>query len=322
MKKLVVALAGLVLLAASACGCGGDGTGDGGITDGQDAGGDSGGEDSGGGDADGGDQANNCISHDKTYCSQGITYWQDSCGNQEEIAETCNCGCNSDYSGCKDCGCVPACTGKCCGDDGCGNSCPDNCTGGQTCDTQSCTCQGGPADVLAVDCDVPFVLDASKVSDMAYMTGHFGDLVQQYGISGTVQGVDITGFPEKMYYGMHDSGNTLSLLQVSMNASLGPEYSVRIDFSPDTDVSTGAMWTVGVGINPKEALVGLIRHLSASSMCLFAMGTAGQLTFSAAEGCTNVEGGSFSVSGQMNMANPWDVADACSNTPPNLPCCQ
>jgi len=168
---------------------------------------------------------------------------------------------------------------------------------------------------------VPFVLDASRVSEMAYMIEHFSDLIQQYGITGTVRGVDITAYPEKMYYGQHDAGNMLSLVQFSMTAALDPEYSVKVDFSPDTEVITGAVWTVGVGVNPQEAIAGLIRHTSQSTMCLFAFGTAGQLTFSAASGCDQVDGGSFSVSGSMLMSNPWDVVDLCSEMPPELPCC-
>ena len=56
---------------------------------------------------------------------------------------------------------------------------------------------------LTVDCSVPFVLDASRRDDYAYMVQHFGDLIQEWGITGSVDGHDITAFPEKMYFGMH-----------------------------------------------------------------------------------------------------------------------
>ena len=172
-----------------------------------------------------------------------------------------------------------------------------------------------------VDCSVPFVLDANQVGDMMYMTSHFADLVQQWGITGTVDGVDVAAYPEKMYYGTNDGNNTLSLTQVSMSAGLSPTYTVKIDFIPDSDVTTGAAWTVGVGINPMEASVGLVEHVGAQSMCLYAMGTAGQLNFGTAINCDQIEGGSFDVSGTALMTNPWDVLDTCSNMPPNLPCC-
>ncbi len=121
-----------------------------------------------------------CTPNARTICKDGVTYWTDSCGNQGDLAETCECGCNADYSGCEDCGCTPACdvkecgpdgcdgtcppgcgagefcnqdgqcesctqscSGTCCGDDGCGDTCPDNCAAtGQTCNTETCACEG------------------------------------------------------------------------------------------------------------------------------------------------------------------------------------
>ncbi len=168
---------------------------------------------------------------------------------------------------------------------------------------------------------MPYVLDASRITDMNYMTMHFEHLVQQYCISGTVGGIDVTGFPEKMYYGQHDQASTLSLVQTSMSDGLSPQYSVKLDFVPDSDVVADAVWTVGVGIEDQEAIVGLIRYEGQNSMCLYALGQSGQLTFSQAVDCDQIEGGSFSLQGNAMLINPWDVADFCSQTPANLPCC-
>ncbi len=64
-----------------------------------------------------------CQSHEDLGCVEGVTYWQDSCGNLEEIFERCLDSCNEDQTGCVT-GCVPqtcAQLGKVCGDwdDGC-----------------------------------------------------------------------------------------------------------------------------------------------------------------------------------------------------------
>ena len=54
-----------------------------------------------------------CLPNDYTSCMEGVTYWMDTCGNQGDIAETCDCGCNADYSGCESpCQCVPNCDGR------------------------------------------------------------------------------------------------------------------------------------------------------------------------------------------------------------------
>jgi len=44
--------------------------------------------------------ADECVSHDSTYCHEGVTYWSNSCGDLEEIAETCQHGCSADHSAC------------------------------------------------------------------------------------------------------------------------------------------------------------------------------------------------------------------------------
>jgi hypothetical protein len=178
---------------------------------------------------------------------------------------------------------------------------------------------------LTVDCDVPFILDASKVTNMTYMTSHFGHLVQQYGITGVIGGQDITAFPEKMYYGAHmpadlQPSDLLSLVQISMASVTQPTYSVRVDFRPDTAVTTGATWPVG--LDDGQALAALYKHVSTNQLCLLSMGYGGQLTFQSAANTTQVEGGSFHVVGTMNMVVPDEVPDLCDMAAQlNTPCC-
>lgn len=177
-----------------------------------------------------------------------------------------------------------------------------------------------PIGTLTVNCAVPAVLDASKASDMMYMYGHFGDLVQQYGITGTVGGVDITTYPEKMYYGTHPpvgQGSYVSLVQASMTDALAPVYSVRVDFDPDTAVKAGSVW--GLGLDAGDAFALLLFHTSLQEYCVKAIGVGGSLTFSAASNVTAVEGGSFSVAGSMDMGDPHDLPGLCDEGV--LPCC-
>lgn len=179
---------------------------------------------------------------------------------------------------------------------------------------------------LAVDCDVPFVLDASKVTNMPYMTSHFGDLVQDYGITGVIGGQDITTFPEKMFYGMHtpptaDPSDLLSLTQLSMQTVSDPRFSVRVDFQPDTDVTPGSTWPVGID-NGQAAAV-LFRHVSATQLCMMSIGVGGSLTFQTATNVTTVEGGAFHVVGSINMVVPEEVPDICDIAQAGgFPCCQ
>lgn len=152
---------------------------------------------------------------------QDVVYWMDSCGNQGDIAEVCDCGCNSDYTGCEEpCSCIPDCSGRKCGDDGCSGSCGDcdsneDCVDGtcvpctpdcsdRECGDNGCggscgdcdpnedcvdgTCVGSSVDVFTVDCDVPFVLDPARIQDLDYLTLHFDDMVQQYCILGSFTG--------------------------------------------------------------------------------------------------------------------------------------
>lgn len=122
----------------------------------------------------------NCRTHDQLICAEGVTFWIDSCGNQEEIAEMCECGCNMDYTNCeqdcqkqcetnedcpqgywcdrtvwecKEISCIPNCTGKCCGSDGCDGTCPDNCPVGYTCNMITCACEADVGPCAGVDCD-------------------------------------------------------------------------------------------------------------------------------------------------------------------------
>lgn len=301
-----------------------------------------------------------CTANDHTICKKGVVYWVDSCGKEGDVAEACDCGCASDFKSCKqDCAtCTPSCGDRVCGDDGCSGSC-GSCEGGTACNasgqcvacTPSCgtrvcgddgcdgscgscdqgktcnaagQCEGGStgSNVMTVNCKVPYVLDASRITDQAYMLSHFSDLVQQYCITGMVDSIDVSASPEKMFYGQHDSGNTLSLVQTSMSAALMPEYSVKIDFSPDTEVQDGKVWTVSVaGLNPPEAVAGLLRYQGTTSVCIYGIGMSGQLTFSGVKSVTQVEGGSFTLTGSFEVGNPWDLSDFCSQAPAELPCC-
>ncbi|MBP7126384.1 hypothetical protein KBD49_08470 [Myxococcota bacterium] len=172
---------------------------------------------------------------------------------------------------------------------------------------------------LAVDCSVPTVLDASRSNDMLYMTTHFGDLVQQWGITGTVAGVDLTAFPEKMYYGTHPRDDAyLTLIQASMTQGLQPVYSVRIDFAPDSAVTAGSSWEVG--LEEGQALAVVVRHDGTSSYCVLGVGLGGSLVFSKASGVTQVEGGTFAVAGSFDVVAPRDLPDVCDALGPGV-CC-
>lgn len=77
---------------------------------------------------------NECKSNEKTICRHGVTYWVDSCGNEESMAGYCVCGCNADFTGCMmPCDCVPSCFGKECGPNGCGGVCEPGCGTGERC---------------------------------------------------------------------------------------------------------------------------------------------------------------------------------------------
>lgn len=330
MKKLMIPVFGLVMGMTVAAGCGDDSTGD-------------------------------CLPNDHTQCSMGITYWMDSCGVQGTVAGVCDCGCNADFTACDDsCSCTPDCAGKACGDDGCGGDC-GTCNSGEVCGTDfqcfSCTpdctglecgddgcggscgdcqpdetcstagiCEVEMTDLLVLNnCNVDFVLDAVQMTGagaQAYLTAHFNHLVQDYCITGGYDGNDVTAYPEKMYYGQHDAADMISLVQLSMSGTMNPEWTVKLDFNPDTDFTTSSTWNASVGgVSPPEVNVGLIRHLGTQSMCLKAIGTSGNVNISSAVDCTLQEGGSFALSGSVQLTNPWDITEYCSNTPPNLPCC-
>ncbi len=173
---------------------------------------------------------------------------------------------------------------------------------------------------LSVDCDVPYVLDGSQIDDMLYMTSHFGDLIQEYGITGTVDGNDITAYPEKMYYGYHSPTEPVMILtQISMASLTSPTFSVQIEFDPDADVVTGAEWAVGTVEGDAFALV--IEHASMDEMCLLGVGYGPPLTFSAATDVTLLEGGAFEVAGTFDVVDPTEVGDLCTEMAAQLPCC-
>jgi hypothetical protein len=87
-------------------------------------------------------QGESCEPTSDTFCSEGVAYSVDSCGELTNVVATCDCGCNSSHTGCVTCNCTPDCYGRVCGSDGCGDVC-GTCQGGQTCDgsgqCQSCT---------------------------------------------------------------------------------------------------------------------------------------------------------------------------------------
>jgi len=84
-----------------------------------------------------------CINHDHKQCSGGDLYWYDSCGNQEEMAQDCECGC--DGSACLSPCCNTHEYTECSGDklywyDSCHNQedVADNCEDGNPCTDDTC----------------------------------------------------------------------------------------------------------------------------------------------------------------------------------------
>jgi hypothetical protein len=188
---------------------------------------------------------------------------------------------------------------------------------------------GTPSNIgtLSVDCNVPFVLDASHLSNVVYMAEHFDHLIQEYCIITTVGGVDLTSYVEKMYFGSHSPNGTLpnevvlSLVQQSLTDALVPTYTVNVDFQPDTFVTPGSHWMVSAAAAPGQARAIVIRHESLSDSCLFAIGYSGMLTFSFAVNVTQVEGGSYAVAGTMEMADPASIPGICAIFEATIPCC-
>ncbi|MBW1873294.1 MAG: hypothetical protein JRJ19_14585, partial [Deltaproteobacteria bacterium] len=137
----------------------------------------------------------------------------------------------------------------------------------------------------------------------------------------------ITSYAEKMYYGSHSAAGTpaadvvLSLNQQSMTGLMAPTYSVRVDFQPDTAVTSGSIWTVGVDGEANQAMAIVVKHNSLTDMCLFAIGYNGDLMFSNVSNVTQVEGGSFSIAGAMQMVNPGDLPGICEIFEGIISCC-
>lgn len=86
-----------------------------------------------------------CVSNHHRECFGENLYWFDSCGVQEQVAQTCDCGCQE-----SSCTCCPTCA-PCrttSSSDGCGGTCSANCTGtcsGSTCCSSNAykSCYGG-----------------------------------------------------------------------------------------------------------------------------------------------------------------------------------
>jgi hypothetical protein len=152
------------------------------------------------------------------------------------------------------------------------------------------------------------------------MMSHFGDLVQEYCIVGQVAGVDVTQYVEKMYYGTHAADEpVLSLMQVGMTDGLTPQLSIKIDFTPDATVTAGSLWSVGS--EEGTAMLGVIRHTSLEEGCLLGVGGAGSLEFGNVMNPTALEGGSFSVSGSVEVADPSSIPGLCEQFEDSYPCC-
>ena len=45
---------------------------------------------------------NDCKKNDRIICKDGAMIWLDSCGNEGDKEEDCECGCNADYSACEE----------------------------------------------------------------------------------------------------------------------------------------------------------------------------------------------------------------------------
>ncbi len=112
-------------------------------------------------------KTNDCKGQDHTLCREGQVYWVDSCGEEGDLVDECDCGCDDDLTACETdcpgcmrtadcqashgrnyycdlstntCVCAPQCIGRCCGDDGCGGVCQNVCPAGTVCDAAACGC--------------------------------------------------------------------------------------------------------------------------------------------------------------------------------------
>ena len=244
------------------------------------------------------------------------------CGSDPICGELC--GLCSDGYYCEDgqCieeDCVPNCNNRECGlDPVCSQSCGFCSTG--ICDSLG-QCRTG--DVLQVDCNVHTILDESQMTDITYMTTHFNALIQEFCIIGAINGVELNDYSNKMFYGTHNSENTVSLNQISMGPSpnLELQYSIKINFTPDYLLDAGVQWPVGIGVDDIEASVIIIEHMEESAQCIFGTGTSGMLTVQSAFDTTSIEGGSFHITGQIFVQVPWNLPGYCDNTLENYPCC-
>ena len=95
-----------------------------------------------------------CTPHAYTQCIEEAAYWMNSCGEQGSLAEVCRCGCNTDYTGCRNpCDCTPDCGARECGPvpNGCGDSC-GLCSGTDVCDDATGQCSPCTPDCGAREC--------------------------------------------------------------------------------------------------------------------------------------------------------------------------
>ena len=182
--------------------------------------------------------------------------------------------------------------------------------------------QAPPPGELAVNCAVPYVLDAEKMQkqDVPYLMEHFAHLMQDYCMVGTVLGVEVHSYAEKMYFGSHAKGSpALTLQQSSMDKGLlgpDPKYTVQVTFDPLSAFTEGSAWTVGDG-----ATVLMLQHDGLEGLCTAGFGTGGTLTVTQAEGVQEDEGGSFTVEGTMAIEPAEDVPGVCAMVAMMAPCC-
>ena len=182
-----------------------------------------------------------------------------------------------------------------------------------------CVGETAPDQLTIASCSIPYVLDASKVSDVIYMTSHFDHLVQQYCITGSYDGQDFTAFPEKMVYGQHNGAGVISLVQVSMSAGLAPTWTVKLDFDPDTDFTAGSIWKpVATDPDTPQVSIALLKH-EGTTICVEAVARTGEVSVVKAENCTLLEGGTFELQGTVGMVAPQRAGDYCTRS--TVPCC-
>ncbi len=174
---------------------------------------------------------------------------------------------------------------------------------------------------LSVDCALPYLLDGGRLGDQAYLMQHMDALLQQYCITGTVDGTDIAADPMVMAYGLHyPSDPVVAVAQTAMANVSTPTYGVEIDLMPDSAITEGSVWDAGILENQAMALV--MEFLDASSACVFGIGRGPSLTTTNVSNVTAVEGGSLTIAGSIDVVDPTEVEGLCGDlAAAGVPCC-